>query len=134
MHPLSALTGLAAVPWLASFWTLAGAALVFGLGEALVTSSSAALVADLCRKRHYGAAMGTFGTIFDAGHASGPILGGVLVAALDFRLAFAVLAVVLLAMMAWTTARCSWPGWTSMTMTATTTMTTATTPPPMPTQ
>jgi MFS family permease len=73
------------------------AALIFGLGEALVTSSSAALVADLCRKRHYGAAMGTFGTIFDVGHASGPILGGVLVAWLDFRLAFAVLAVVLLA-------------------------------------
>jgi len=89
--------GLAAVPWLANFWTLSVAALVFGLGEALVTSSSAALVADLCRKRHYGAAMGTFGTIFDVGHASGPILGGILVAALDFRLAFAVLAVVLLA-------------------------------------
>ncbi len=89
--------GLAAVPWLAGFWTLALAALVFGLGEALVTSSSAALVADLCRKRHYGAAMGTFGTIFDVGHASGPILGGLLVAALDYRLAFAVLAVVLLA-------------------------------------
>ncbi|MBI5519798.1 MAG: MFS transporter [Desulfovibrio sp.] len=89
--------GLAAVPWLGSFWTLAVAALVFGLGEALVTSSSAALVADMCRKRHYGAAMGTFGTIFDVGHASGPILGGLLVAALDFRLAFAALAVVLLA-------------------------------------
>ncbi len=88
--------GLAAVPWLGSFWTLAVAALVFGLGEALVTSSSAALVADLCRKRHYGAAMGTFGTIFDVGHASGPILGGVLVATLDYRLAFAVLAVILL--------------------------------------
>jgi MFS transporter, DHA1 family, multidrug resistance protein len=89
--------GLGAVPWLAGFWTLAVAAMVFGLGEALVTSSSAALVADLCRKRHYGAAMGTFGTIFDVGHASGPILGGLLVAALDFRLAFAILAVVLLA-------------------------------------
>lgn len=89
--------GLGAVPWLASFWTLAVAALVFGLGEALVTSSSAALVADLCRKRHYGAAMGTFGTIFDVGHASGPILGGLLVAALDFRLAFGILAVVLVA-------------------------------------
>ena len=88
--------GLAAVPWLTGFVALAGAGLVFGLGEALVTSSSAALVADLCRKRHYGAAMSTFGTIFDVGHASGPILGGLLVAALDFRLAFAVLAVILL--------------------------------------
>ena len=89
--------GLGAIPWLTSFWSLGAAALAFGLGEALVTSSSAALVADLCRKRHYGAAMGTFGTIFDVGHASGPILGGILVAALDFRLAFAILAVVLLA-------------------------------------
>jgi len=88
--------GLAAMPWLTSFLALSGAGLVFGLGEALVTSSSAALVADLCRKRHYGAAMGTFGTIFDVGHASGPILGGLLVAALDFRLAFAILAVILL--------------------------------------
>jgi len=89
--------GLAAVPWLTTFWTLSIAALVFRLGEALVTSSSAALVADLCRKRNFGAAMGTFGTIFDVGHASGPILGGLLVAAFDFRLAFAMLAVVLLA-------------------------------------
>jgi len=88
--------GLAAMPWLTGFLALSGAGLVFGLGEALVTSSSAALVADLCRKRHYGAAMGTFGTIFDVGHASGPILGGLLVAALDFRLAFAILAVILL--------------------------------------
>ena len=88
--------GLAAMPWLTGFWALSGAGLVFGLGEALVTSSSAALVADMCRKRHYGAAMGTFGTIFDVGHASGPILGGLLVAAFDFRLAFAALAVVLL--------------------------------------
>jgi len=35
--------------------------------------------------------------IRDRGHASGPILGGLLVAAFDFRLAFAMLAVVLLA-------------------------------------
>ncbi len=32
-------------------------------GEALVTSSTAALVADICQERHFGTAMGTFGTI-----------------------------------------------------------------------
>ncbi|MCA1987391.1 MAG: MFS transporter, partial [Desulfovibrio sp.] len=68
-----------AIPWLGGFWTLLAAALVFGLGEAFVTSSSAALVADICKKQHYGAAMGTFGTIFDIGHAAGPIISGVLV-------------------------------------------------------
>jgi MFS family permease len=87
----------ACVPHLAGFAGLAAASMLFGLGEALVTSSSAALVADLCRRRHYGAAMGAFGTIFDVGHAAGPILAGVLVAALDFGLAFGILALVLLA-------------------------------------
>ena len=61
--------------------------LVFGLGEALVTSSSAAMVADMCKERHYGTAMGVFGTIFDIGHASGPILGGLLIGSLGYRVA-----------------------------------------------
>lgn len=91
----------AAMPHLAGFWPLAGACLVFGFGEALVTSSSAALVADLCRARHYGTAMGVFGTIFDVGHASGPLLGGVLVGALGYGPAFAIIAGVLLCSVPW---------------------------------
>lgn len=91
----------AAVPHLTGFWPLAGACLVFGFGEALVTSSSAALVADLCRTRHYGTAMGVFGTIFDVGHASGPLLGGVLVGALGYGPAFAIIAGVLLCSVPW---------------------------------
>ncbi|MCM0754028.1 MFS transporter [Desulfovibrio aminophilus] len=85
-----------AIPWLDGFWTLCLAALVFGLGEAFVTSSSAALVADICHRRNYGAAMGTFGTLFDIGHASGPILSGVLVSGLGYRAAFAIMGMVLL--------------------------------------
>jgi len=69
----------AAVPWVTGFWPLMLLCLVFGLGEALVTSSSAAFVGDLCRSRSLGAAMGVFGTIKDSGHALGPILGGVLI-------------------------------------------------------
>jgi MFS transporter, DHA1 family, multidrug resistance protein len=87
----------AAIPHLAGFAGLLGAALVFGLGEALVSSSTAAMIADLCAKRHLGAAMGTFGTIFDIGHASGPILAGFLVARLGFAVTFAVMAAILLA-------------------------------------
>jgi MFS family permease len=71
----------AAIPWFSNFWALLAWALVFGLGEALVTAASSALVADLCKRRSLGAAMGVFGTIGDAGHASGPILGGLAVAA-----------------------------------------------------
>ncbi len=91
----------ALIPHLTGFWPLAGACLVFGFGEALVTSSAAALVADLCRARHYGTAMGVFGTIFDVGHASGPLLGGVLVGALGYGPAFAIIAGVLLCSVPW---------------------------------
>jgi MFS family permease len=86
----------AAVPHLDGFGSLLAACLVFGLGEALVTSSSAALVADLCQTRQMGTAMGVFGTIFDVGHASGPILGGILVGALGYVPAFAILGGMLL--------------------------------------
>ncbi|KAF0234161.1 MAG: major facilitator superfamily [Desulfovibrionaceae bacterium] len=85
----------AAVPFMQGFWTLLMASLVFGLGEALVTSSSAAMVADLCRERHFGSAMGAFGTIFDVGHASGPILGGLLVGWMGYQISFPLMASVL---------------------------------------
>lgn len=83
---------LAAIPMVRGFWPLLLAAAVFGFGEALVTSSGAALVADLCKARHFGTAMGTFGTIFDVGHASGPILAGILIARFDYLTSFIVLA------------------------------------------
>ncbi len=87
----------AAIPLLASFALLLITALVFGLGEALVTSSTAALVADLCQEKHFGAAMGAFGTIFDIGHASGPILAGLLIARFDYFPSFLIMAAILLA-------------------------------------
>ena len=85
----------ALVPHLTGFVALMLAGMVFGLGEAFVTSSSAALVADFCKARHYGAAMGTFGTIFDVGHAAGPIVTGLLVASLGYDAAFAIVSTLL---------------------------------------
>lgn len=84
------------IPLLQSFSLLIVAAIVFGLGEAFVTSSSAALVADFCKEKHFGAAMGTFGTIFDIGHASGPILAGFLIARLGYLYSFWVMATLLI--------------------------------------
>jgi len=86
----------AAIPMLQDFYLLSLAALIFGLGEALVTSSSAALIIDLCQEKHFGAAMGTFGTLFDIGHASGPILAGLLIAQLGYQSAFLIMAALLL--------------------------------------
>ncbi len=90
----------ALVPWVRDYSLLLVLALVFGLGEAIVTSSSAAMVADFCREDNIGSAMGVFGTLFDIGHASGPILAGLLIGlsdGQDFRLAFACIAVILVA-------------------------------------
>lgn len=89
------------IPWFQSFSMLLLLAAIFGLGEAVVTSSAAALVADFCREDHLGSAMGTFGTIFDVGHASGPLLAGLLIgltgSGTDYRLSFAVVAALLIA-------------------------------------
>lgn len=84
------------IPVLKSFYLLMLAAAFFGLGEALVTSSGAAFVADLCKERHFGTAMGTFGTIFDIGHASGPILAGFLLARHSYLFSFGVMTAALL--------------------------------------
>jgi MFS family permease len=78
----------AMIPLLKDFYLLMITAIFFGFGEAFVTSSSAALVADMCKEKHFGTAMGTFGTIFDVGHASGPMLSGFLIARFDYLYAF----------------------------------------------
>jgi len=85
-----------AIPLLKDFYLLAIAAIFFGLGESFVTSSSAALVADVCKEKHFGTAMGTFGTIFDIGHASGPILAGLLIAQIGYLYSFWIMSAALL--------------------------------------
>lgn len=60
----------------------------FGFGEAIITSSSAAMIADLGKADNVGAGMGLRGTIMDIGHAGGPIAAGVLVAAISYTGAF----------------------------------------------
>jgi len=84
------------IPWFNSYMVLLLLSAVFGLGEAIVTSSAAAMVADFCKDDNLGSAMGTFGTIFDVGHASGPLLAGALIgltgSGSDYRLSFAIVA------------------------------------------
>ncbi len=90
---------LAAIPFFQGLWPLAALSVLFGLGEAFVTSSSQAFVADTCKSDSLGAAMGVFGTVADVGQAAGPIAAGFLImdgtAAADYRLAFGAVAAVL---------------------------------------
>ena len=65
----------------------------FGFGEAVVTSSSAALIADLAQAKSIGAGMGLRGTIMDAGHAGGPLVAGVLISQLSYVGGFTVIGI-----------------------------------------
>lgn len=88
----------ALIPWFRDYWILMVLAACFGLGEAMVTSSAAALVADFCKEAQLGSAMGAFGTLFDIGHASGPLLAGLLIGLTggeDYRASFGLVAVLL---------------------------------------
>ena len=69
----------------------------FGFGEAVVSSSSSALVADSSEFKRLGAGMGMQGTIMDIGHASGPLLAGLLIARMSYGGAFMVIAGIQLA-------------------------------------
>jgi MFS family permease len=74
------------------FITLLTLSAVFGLGVAVVTPSTTALVADLVKADRMGSAMGGFGTIWDVGDASGPILAGLLIGSLGYSLGFSLIA------------------------------------------
>ncbi|MBS7631702.1 MFS transporter [Candidatus Bathyarchaeota archaeon] len=84
-------------PLTRSFLLLCGLTLFFGLGEAMVTSSTAAMVAEQTRARGYGTSMGVFGSLWDVGHASGPIVTGFLLTGLDYLPAFGIISMLLLA-------------------------------------
>jgi MFS family permease len=79
----------------------------FGFGEAVVSSSSSAFVADSSEFKTLGAGMGMQGTIGDIGHASGPLLAGILIANMSYAGAFTIIAglQVAAAMMFWVTMR-----------------------------
>jgi DHA1 family multidrug resistance protein-like MFS transporter len=85
------------LPLTATLWTMAVPALLFGAGGAVVASSTSAYVADLSGGRAMGSAMGVFGMVMDIGHASGPLLAGLLVGVFGYRPAFVAIAGLLLA-------------------------------------
>ncbi len=96
-----------AIPHAAIFPLLLTLSAGFGFGEAVVSSSSSALVADSSEFKRLGAGLGMQGTIMDIGHASGPLLAGVLIANMSYAGAFGVIAAVqvLAAAVFWATMR-----------------------------
>lgn len=80
------------IPFVSLFPILLMLSAGFGFGEAVVSSSSSALVADSSEFKRLGSGMGMQGTIMDIGHASGPLLAGLLIANLSYSTAFAIIA------------------------------------------
>ena len=80
------------IPHVSMFAVLLVLSAGFGFGEAVVSSSSSAFVADSSEFKTLGAGMGMQGMIGDIGHASGPLLAGVLIAHMSYAGAFAIIA------------------------------------------
>ena len=85
------------LPVFPSFVGLSALSLVFGLGFATVTSSTAALVADLTRDGRYGSSMGVLRAVMDVGQSIGPVLTGFMVGVAGYGSAFTLLAAILVA-------------------------------------
>jgi MFS family permease len=83
-------------PTTTDFIILVVLTLIFGLGESMVTSSTVAMVAEQTKARGHGTSMGVFGSLWDVGHASGPIFTGFLLSRYDYLPSFAVISLILL--------------------------------------
>ena len=74
------------------------AVFAYAAGVATTTAATSAYITDMTRRARYGAAHGVFGTIYDVGDALGPIVAGVLVAAVGYTRMFQVMGAVALTM------------------------------------
>jgi len=79
------------ITWSNNYAVIAVLIGLFGLGLATVTASSAALVADLARESSYGGALGILSSVMDIGHSTGPMAGGLLIAAHNYRTTFGIM-------------------------------------------
>jgi len=89
-------SSLASMVLATSFLSLAIVLMVFGIAVAMVTASTSPLIADLCKQKSYGSAMGVLDTIMDIGQTLGPITLGLLIPTLYYYLSFALVGVLLL--------------------------------------
>jgi MFS family permease len=83
------------LPYFPNFIGLSALSLAFGLGFATVTSSTAALVADLTKDGRYASSKGVLRTVMDVGQSIGPVLTGFMVGVAGYGSAFTLLAAIL---------------------------------------
>jgi DHA1 family multidrug resistance protein-like MFS transporter len=79
---------LLAVPWQSRAWSLLALGALFGVATGAVTPASNALISDVARAGRLGAALGMFGSLWDLGHALGPVVSGILRGWLSYQVVF----------------------------------------------
>lgn len=84
------------IPYIIDPFLLVAIVCSFGLGMAMVTSSTAAYVSDLSKKEEYGAAIGVLSTIMDIGQTIGPILSGYVLVLFSYWGVFTMVGLVLI--------------------------------------
>ena len=88
---------LAVLSLFSSFVPFLIISMLFGLSLSVVTSATAAYIADLARKETYGAAMGMLGSVMDIGHTAGPLVSGMTAMYFGYPKAFISASLVLVA-------------------------------------
>ncbi|MHA2227226.1 MAG: MFS transporter [Candidatus Hodarchaeales archaeon] len=68
------------------FWIISIGSIVFGMGGATITASTAALVSDFTE--NYGSAIGTLSSVMDIGHSLGPLVSGFIISGFGFSIAY----------------------------------------------
>lgn len=70
--------------------------IIFSIGISAVTASLIPLASELVEKKYYGITIGALETIKDIGQASGPIVLGVTIYIIGYRMSFLIIPVILL--------------------------------------
>jgi DHA1 family multidrug resistance protein-like MFS transporter len=79
---------IAAVPLSAAAPVVTAVAVGFGLAVSLVTVATGAYVADIAARHELGASVGALSSIMDIGHASGPLVAGIIIGASGYAAGF----------------------------------------------
>jgi MFS family permease len=88
---------MAALSRFSTFWPLLLTSGLFGISLSVLTSATAARIADLSRRETYGSAMGMLGSVMDIGHTSGPLAAGLIAATYGFGMSFVGASIILVA-------------------------------------
>ncbi len=80
-----------------SFYFILGGSILLGLGISIVTSASAAHIADLSKQGSHGSSMGMLGSVMDIGHTAGPLAGGIIAVAFGLTASFISGSIILIA-------------------------------------